>query len=150
MFYFVVKDRTLINIYDKRPSPAMLGEGMEVWEMPSIPEGVRVGYQMVNNTWVPPTPPPEPPRPDWQLFMDKLDVPERGGNGGYSEALNSPAKADAMQAYTICLMFVKNLGSERELLTLWYHLKQIMAVSPELSKKIMEAVTAANIPGDPS
>lgn len=147
MFYFVVLNNHLVNIYDQRPNPQSLPPGAEIWERDQIPPGVRVGYVWNGSAWAAPPPPPPTPTPNWQLFMDKLDVPERGGNGGYAEALNSPAKLDAMQAYNLCLLFTKGLGGPKELLTFWYHVGEVIRLKPELQTKLQEALDIANIPG---
>ena len=143
-FYLLIKDNTLWNIYTSLPSPLLLESGISVEEVDKLPPGIKIGQvRLSDGSWVdPPT-----PKEDWQTFMDKLDIPERGGNGGYALALAGPAREDAMQCYVLALMFLRGIAKDKEKLTLNYHLQQVVTLQPELKEKLLEALAAGNIQG---
>lgn len=106
---------------------------------------MRIGQIRVDGQWVDPPPVPPTPVEDWQAFLNKLDVPERGGNGGYALALNSAAKVDAHQAYVLVILFIRRIATDQEKLTLAYHLQQVIAAAPNTQAMLIEALQAGNI-----
>ena len=143
-FYLLIKDNKLWNIYNSLPNPLLLESGISIQEVDKLPQGIKIGQvRLSDGRWVdPPT-----PKENWQAFMDRLDIPERGGNGGYALALAGPAKEDAMQGYVLALMFLRGVAKEKEKLTFNYHLQQVVTLQPELKDKLLEALAAGNIQG---
>jgi len=150
MFYLLFRENQLWNIYTSLPEGFLLPEGIRIEQVETLPDGIEIGkIRRSDGSWVYPHQTIE----NWQAFMNKLDVPERGGNGGYAEALASPAMQDAMQAYTLALLFVRGVAREQEKLTLFYHLQEVVNKKPELLPKLQEALVAGNIdfsPRDPN
>lgn len=144
-YYLLMDGQTLVNVYTEIPPTGSYPSRFGLLETRLDPPP-RPGQRLVNGNWLEPLPPPAmAPPEEWQTFMDKLDGPERGGNGGYALALSGPAVQHAMQAYTLVILFTKRIAGERERLTLFYHLNEIMRLEPTTAPLIAEAMTAGNI-----
>ena len=142
MFYLIIKDGCLINIYQHIPEPTLLDQGISIEQVDSLPQGLKIGQvRRKDGVWV------DPPHQDedWQAFINKLDIAERGGNGGYELAINGPAKADALAAYTLVILLLRGVAKDVERLTLHYHLQQICNLQPELKDKLQEALETGRI-----
>jgi hypothetical protein len=142
MFYLIIKDSCLINIYQRIPEPTLLDQGISIEQVDALPQGLKVGQvRRKDGVWV------DPPflQEDWQAFINKLDIPERGGNGGYQLALSGDAKMDALSAYTLVILLLRGVAKDVERLTLHYHIQQICNLQPELRDKLQEALEAGRI-----
>jgi hypothetical protein len=142
MFYLLIKDKRLWNIYQRLPDPTLLDVGISIEQVETLPPGLKIGQvRREDGSWAD----PEDVFENWQAFIDKLDIPERGGNGGYALALASEAKLDAIAAYNLVILFLRGVARDLERLTLQYHLQQIVQQQPELKPKLQEALVAGRI-----
>jgi hypothetical protein len=86
-----------------------------------------------------------PIAPDWQGFMDAIDLPPTG-NGLFAQLLALDA-ISAWQAYNMSLAFVKGTAGSAELRALQFIYGQFMAVLPtELRTALQAAISSFNIP----
>lgn len=89
----------------------------------------------------------ETPQPDWQGFMDALDLPPTGN--GLFQAMLEANSLLALHSYQLCLSFLKGMGTEKEARTLtWLYGILCSSLQEQQQQMLSNAIAQFHIPVD--